>query len=148
MPAFVISEVIANPNSDWNGDGEVNERDRGVELCNWTAATIDLNDEYWLRFNGLSSDRFNGVVQAGQCFMVWYELSGAEFRPMPTGGTLALVGPAAYVDVFTFPPQQPGQCIGRWPDGANSWVWLNRCSPGRSNGYWLTRPSPSPTATP
>lgn len=148
VPALVISEVIANPDADWNGDGEVNERDRGVEICNWTAAAIDLDDEYWLRFNGLRSDTFNGIAPAGQCFVVWYELSGDEFRPAATGGTLSLVGPSGLVDVFTYPPLQPGQCVGRWPDGSNTWIFLNRCSPGQSNGFWLTRPSPSPTATP
>lgn len=148
VPVFVINEVMANPDSDWSGDGEVNERDRGVELCNWTAATIDFEDDYWLRFNGLASDPFNGIVQPGQCFMVWYELSGEAFRPATTGGTLSLVGPTGLLDVFTYPPVQPGQCVGRWPDGANSWVFLNRCSPGQSNGYWYSVPTPTPTATP
>ena len=148
VPALVISEIIANPNADWNGDGEVNERDRGVEVCNWTAAAIDMDDEYWLRFNGLATDPFNGIAPAGQCFMVWYELSGSEFLPFPTGGTVSLVGPTGLLDVFTYPNMQPGQCVGRWPDGANSWVWLNRCSPGRSNGYWLVNPTPTVTPTP
>lgn len=148
VPALAISEIIGNPNADWNGDGEVNERDRGVEVCNWTAATIDFQDDYWLRFNGLSSDKFNGIVQAGQCFMVWYELSGAAFRPVPTGGTVSFVGPTGLLDVFTYPNMQPGQCIGRWPDGSNSWVWLTRCTPGRSNGYFLVNPTPTVTPTP
>ena len=148
VPALVISEIIANPNVDWNGDGEVNERDRGVELCNWTAAAIDMDDEYWLRFNGLASDTFNGIAPAGQCFMVWYQLSGADFLPATTGGAVSLIGPTGPLDVFTYPPMQPGQCVGRWPDGANSWVWLDRCSPGRSNGYWLTNPTPTVTPTP
>jgi len=145
MPMFGMSEVIANPNSDWNGDGQVNERDRGVEICNWTAADINMADEYWLRFNGLSSDPFNGIARAGQCFMVWYGLSGIDFQPAPTGGTLALIGPQGPLDVFTYPPQQPGQCVGRWPDGSHTWAWLDRCSPGRANGYWLTHPTPTPT---
>ena len=148
MPALVISEIIGNPDADWNGDGEVNERDRGVEVCNWTAATIDFQDDYWLRFNGLASDPFNGIVQAGRCFMVWYDLSGAQFRPMATGGTVDLIGPTDLLQTFTYPPLQPGQCVGRWPDGSNSWVFLNRCSPGRSNGYWLVNPTPTVTPTP
>lgn len=148
VPVFVISEIIANPNADWNGDGEVNERDRGVELCNWTAATIDFEDDYWLRFNGLASDPFNGFVQPGQCFMVWYQLSGENFLPASTGGTVSLVGPTGLLDVFTYPPMQAGQCIGRWPDGSNSWVWLNRCTPGRSNGWFLVNPTPTPTSAP
>ena len=148
VPAFGISEVIANPDADWNGDGEVNERDRGVELCNWTAATIDFDDDYWLRFNGLASDTFNGIVQAGQCFMVWYELSGAQFLPASTGGTVSLIGPTGVLDVFTYPAMTAGRCVGRWPDGSNSWIWLDRCSPGQSNGIWLLTPTPTATPTP
>lgn len=148
VPVFVMSEVMANPDADWNADGEVNERDRGVEVCNWTAAAIDMDDGYWLQFNGLPSDRFNGIAQSGQCFMVWYELSGSQFKPAKTGGTLMLVGPTGPVDVFTYPPQQPGQCVGRWPDGSNNWVWLNRCTPGQSNGYFLVNPTPTVPPTP
>ena len=144
VPVFAISEIIANPNADWNGDGEINERDRGVEVCNWTANTVDFQDGYFMRYNGLPSFRFNGIVQPGQCFMVWYELSGPQFLPQPTGGSVSLVGPAGVIDSYTYPPMQPGQCLGRWPDGSASWTWLNRCSPGQSNGYWLTNPTPTP----
>ena len=43
IPGLVISEVGANPvNTDWNGDGLIDERDRFAEVCNWTGATIDL----------------------------------------------------------------------------------------------------------
>lgn len=150
VPALVISEIVANPNADWNGDGEINERDRGVEICNWTSGTIDFDDQYFLRYNGLPSERFNGIALPGQCFLVWYELSGEQFLPMPTGGTVSLVGPQDLIDVFTYPALASGQCVGRWPDGTNNWIFLDRCSPGHSNGYWLTHPTPTPrpTATP
>ena len=39
-------------NTDWNGDGLIDERDRFAEVCNWTGATIDFNDDYWLTYNG------------------------------------------------------------------------------------------------
>jgi hypothetical protein len=150
VPGFVISEIIVNPRSDWNGDGVVNERDRGVEVCNWTATRIDMRGEYYVNFNGLPSDPFNGTVEAGECFMVWYELSGEKFRPATTGGKVHLEGPSGVVDVFVFPgyTPEPGAdaCIARWPDGSDNWYWLARCTPGRSNGWFLV--NPTPTATP
>ncbi len=147
----MLNEIIANPDADWNGDGEVNERDRGVEVCNFSASRINFDDEYYLMFNGLESDRFNGIAQPGECFMVWYELSGEKFRPMPTGGDVRLVGVNGLVDAFKYPAAPLGACIGRYPDGG-SWDWLTRCSPGRYNTYWTIYPTPTPraaaTATP
>ena len=146
VPALVINEiVITSPIQDWNGDGRANERDRGVEVCNWTPTTIDFDDEYHLTFNGLPSDTFNGSVAAGQCFVAWYELSGALFRPATTGGTVRLVGPAGVIDQITYPPSSEAFCFGRLPDGGG-WRWLDRCSPGRSNYYWFN--NPTPTAAP
>ena len=39
-------------NTDWNGDGLIDERDRFAEVCNWTGATIDFDDNYWMTYNG------------------------------------------------------------------------------------------------
>jgi hypothetical protein len=148
IPALVVNEiVISNPIQDWNGDGMANERDRGAEVCNWTAATIDFDDQYYLSFNGLPTDTFNGTVAAGQCFVAWYELAGALFRPATTGGTVRLVGPTGVVDQVTYPPVTTSACFGRLPDGGG-WRWLDRCSPGRSNYYWANNPTPTPTAAP
>ena len=145
---LMLNEIVVNPDTDWNGDGRVNERDRGVEICNFTAATIDFDDEYYVTFNGLASDTFNGQLASNQCFMAWYELAGENFRPTLTGGTMRLIGPNGIVDQFIYGPSPYGKCVGRFPDSATTWTWANRCSPGRSNSYWLTNPTPTPTATP
>lgn len=120
-----------------------------MEVCNWTASAIEFEDDYWLRFNGLSSDRFNGRLASGACFVAWYELSGAAFRPSQYGGTVDLMNIDLMepVDTYTYPAPPSNLCIGRWPDGSDTWAWL-RCSPGRSNGYWLVNPTPTPTVTP
>ena len=146
VPRLVISEILANPDADWNADGEVNERDRFVEVCNWTAATIEFEDNYWLRFNGLRSDKFNGLLAAGECFAAWYMLSGEDFLPSDTGGQVDLeyIDAAVPVDSFVYPQVPTGLCIARWPDGSDTWV-QQRCTPGQSNGYWLVNPVPTPT---
>lgn len=147
VPGLVISEILVNPAQDWNGDGEINERDRFVEVCNWTAATIDFQDEYWLRFNGLRSDKLNGKLAAGQCFVAWYLLTGSNFLLAGTGGqvTLEYINASVPVDSVVYPRVPDGLCLARWPDGSSSWV-QHRCSPGQSNGYFLV--NPTPTATP
>lgn len=145
--AFVISEVLPAPAQDWNADGEINERDRFVELCNWTGSPIDFDDDYWLRYNGLRSSKFNGQVSSGQCFLVWY--GDYQFFPSASGGQLELINrdTIAPVDSFTYPAVPGGLCIARYPDGSATWV-QQRCSPGKSNGYWLVNPSPTPTSAP
>ena len=144
---FVISEVLPAPAQDWNADGEINERDRFVELCNWTAAAIDFDDDYWLRFNGLRSSKFNGQVSAGQCFLVWY--GDYQFFPNDSGGWVELVNRDSVlpVDAFNYPPVPGGLCIAAYPDGSKTWV-QQRCTPGKSNGWFLTHPTPTVTPTP
>jgi hypothetical protein len=141
--------VGANPDADWNGDGDVNERDRFVEVCNWTAADIDMTDDggYWLRYNGMASDALEGLIDAGTCFVVWHELSGANFRPQPTGGELTLIGDTGIVSQWTYPAQAFGACWARLPDASDTWV-QQRCTPGEANSYWLTNPTPTVTPTP
>jgi len=141
-----VNEVGANPGADWNGDGTVNERDRFAEVCNWTAADVDMGatGPYYLRYNGMASDAFEGVIEAGECFVVWYELSGFNFRPQVTGGVINLVRDTTYVNGITYPDatNSGGNCLARLPDGSSTWVW-QRCSPGESNYYWRVNPTPT-----
>lgn len=146
VPGLVISEVGAQMvNTDWNGDGLIDERDRFAEVCNWTAATIDFDDNYWLTYNGGRTDTFNGEILAGQCAVFWFDLSGRDFRPYPAGGVYKLWNrTTGQVDQFTAVTSAADRCYARYPDGSSTWV-QQRCTPGQSNGWWLTHPVPSPT---
>lgn len=146
IPGLVISEVGANPvNTDWNGDGLIDERDRFAEVCNWTGATIDFNDDYWLTYNGGATDLFNGEILAGQCAVFWFDLSGRDFRPYPAGGVYKLWNrDTGLVSAFTANTGAADRCYQRYPLGSNTWV-LQRCTPGEPSGYWLTHPTPTPT---
>lgn len=146
VPGLVISEIGANfVNSDMNGDGLIDERDRFVEVCNWTAATVEFADNYWLTYNGGRSDLFNGEILSGQCAVFWFDLSGRDFRPYPAGGVYALWNrTTGAVDQFTANASANDRCFARYPDGSAIWV-QQRCTPGETNGYWLTHPTPTPT---
>ncbi len=145
IPGMYINEVGANPDSDWNGDGEVNERDRFAEVCNFSGATVNMDGEYFVRYNGGPSDPFTGSVANGACFVVWYGLNGPLFRPQPYGGVVNLMRGDTYVNGITYPSTPLGLCFARFPDSSNTWRW-QRCSPGELNSFWLTHPTP--TATP
>lgn len=146
VPGLVISEVGANiVNTDWNGDGLVDERDRFAEVCNWTAVTIDFDDNYWLTYNGGRSDTFNGEIPSGDCAVFWFDLSGRDFRPYPTGGVYKLWNrTTGLVSQFTAGVNANDRCYARWPDGSTTWV-QQRCTPGESNGFWLVNPTATPT---
>lgn len=149
VAGFVISEILPlQDNTDWNADGVLDRKDRFVEVCNWTGADIDLDDDYFVRVGSTDTDLFNGSVADGECFVVWDTLSGAGFTIPSTSSQVQLRSINAYpqiIDIFTYPAVPAGLCIARYPDGSSTWV-QQRCTPGQSNGYWLTHPTP--TATP
>ena len=147
VPALKVNEISANPGADWSGDGIVSERDRWVEVCNWTASTIDYQSDYWLTFNGKPSDLFTGEIRSGECDIFWYELSGEQFKPLITGGTVKLYGPSGLVDTVTYSAQAYGMAWARLPDGSATWI-QQRPSPGESNYFWAWGHHPTPTVTP
>lgn len=149
VSGFVISEILPqNGNTDWNGDGLLDRNDRFVEVCNWTASTIDLDDDYFVQVGATVTDLFNGSVAPGSCFVVWDSFSGTGFTIPAASTQVQLRSINQYpqlIDVFTYPVVPVNLCIARYPDGSNTWV-QQRCTPGETNGYWLTHPTP--TATP
>jgi len=88
--AVLISEVLPDPASDWDGDGEVHTRgDEWVEVVNTGPETVDLSD-YYLR-DALGDDpqiRFSGLLGAGEVAL--FHGSDAELwqgqEQLPTSG--------------------------------------------------------------
>ncbi|MBU1675822.1 lamin tail domain-containing protein [bacterium] len=66
--AVLISEVLPDPASDWDADGEIDSRgDEWVEVINTGPGPVDL-DAYYLR-DALGDDpqiRFSGTLAAGE----------------------------------------------------------------------------------
>lgn len=147
IPDFVINEVGGNPDSDWNGDGEVNARDRFVEICNWTASQIDMDNEYFITVDGLASARFGGGIAAGKCFVFWQGMGDDAISISPTGGTVALVRNTQAVSTATYPSLAFGMCYARNPDGSVSWT-AQRCTPGKENSWFETHSTPTVTPKP
>jgi hypothetical protein len=67
-PGIIINEVLADPATDWNGDGAVDAKnDEWIEIRNIDTVPIDLSD-YWLRDStGTAPDfRLSGVADPGE----------------------------------------------------------------------------------
>jgi hypothetical protein len=149
IPGFVVNEIGANPDADWNGDGEVNERDRFVEVCNWTASAIDMDGDYYVTVDSIASERFGGSIAAGRCFVFWQGLGDDAIDIDPTGGVVALMRSGGTVNTVTYTTMTFGLCYARNPDGSASWA-SQRCTPGVTNGWWAEHNTPTvtPTRTP
>lgn len=91
MAEVLISEVMADPSSDWDGDGTVDFRgDEWVEILNRGTEAVNLNT-YWLRDESAYDPdvRLWGILEPGQVavfygseVVVWQEdngLSGTGF---------------------------------------------------------------------
>jgi hypothetical protein len=103
-----IHELLADPASDWNGDGEVTAAgDEWIELINSGPAEVDLTD-YWLR--DASGDdphfRFAGTLEPGAVVLIhgsdalaWQAANGFGATGLSlnnSGDTVELLfGPAA-----------------------------------------------------
>lgn len=72
LGAVLISEVLPDPATDWDGDGALSSRgDEWVEIVNTGPDTVDLAD-YYLR-DALGDDpqiRFSGLLTAGETALV------------------------------------------------------------------------------
>lgn len=71
--AVLINEVLADPATDWDGDGAVDyQDDEWIEIVNTGAESVDLAD-YWLR-DGLGDSphlHLDGTLPAGAVLVVF-----------------------------------------------------------------------------
>lgn len=67
-PGIIINEVLADPATDWNGDGTIDAKnDEWIEVRNIDTVPIDLSD-YWLRDSSgdVPDLQLSGVVDPGE----------------------------------------------------------------------------------
>lgn len=110
--ALRISEVCADPASDWSGDGVVDTRgDEWIEVVNSGEETLDLS-EYWVRdaLGEAPQIRLSGQLAPGAAALftgddalAWQEASGEG-----TAG-LSLNNGGDTLELFLGHPQQGGQ---------------------------------------
>jgi hypothetical protein len=137
----VLNEVLADPVSDWSGDGDVDfKNDEWVEIANRGAGAIDLSD-YWLSdaVNDPSLRyRFTGNLAPGAAFQVtgamalaWQAENGAGSGALSlsnSGGEVALFrdGPDGtdLVDSISYLSYQidDDRSLGRVDDATELWI--------------------------
>jgi hypothetical protein len=149
-----FNEILADPNSDWDGDGAVNSKlDEWVEIINDGAAAVDLSA---FRISDLSAGtdfRFglSGTLGPGETrvfygtdVVAWQNANGVS----AFGLSLNNSGDAVYlyrvtavdtsvVDSYQYATNQvkDDRSVGRYPDGGDMWVIFDGLNPYSGTDY-------------
>jgi hypothetical protein len=150
----LLNEILADPNSDWDGDGAVNSKsDEWVEITNTGSTTVNLGD-YRLsdlsagmdfRF-ALSGNLGPGETRAflGAEVVVWQEANGVSTFGLSlnnSGDTVYLYRIAgsdtSAVDSYAYGTNQvkDDRSVGRHPDGGAAWVIFDGMNPYTGSDY-------------
>jgi len=143
-----INEILADPASDWDGDGALDAKnDEWVELINTGSAPVDLSQYRISDASAGTAWRFvpSGVLAPGEIRVVygssvvaWQQANGvgAYGLSLNNGGdtvTLYRVGATDTVvaDEWTYGSAETrdDRSVGRSPDGSASWVVFDALNP-------------------
>jgi hypothetical protein len=149
LPAQVLlNEILADPATDWDGDGEVGSRaDEWVEVINLGASNVDISG---FRLGDLSGGMtwryaFSGVLAPGEVVVV----RGSEAQAWQTANGLSALGlslnnagdtvflyeiagdDTATVDEYTYGSQEgkDDRSTGRSIEDPQSWVLYDGLNP-------------------
>ncbi len=149
-----LNEILADPNSDWSGDGEVNSKlDEWVEIINDGAAAVDLSA---FRISDLSAGtdfRFglSGMLGPGETrvfygadVVAWQTANGVSAFGLSlnnSGDTVYLYQVTAVdtsvVDSYPYAANQvkDDRSVGRYPDGGGTWAIFDGLNPYNGTDY-------------
>ena len=146
----VLNELMADPASDWNGDGVYHSRDdEWVEVYNPGPGSLDLDGFLLGDAEEVPIYRLSGVLEEGG-FLVVYGSDAYAFqqangwpayglRLLNTGGTLTLLqdlgGEMILFDSYTYRDHEAedDRSSGRLPDGSSTWALFDALNPYGGN---------------
>jgi hypothetical protein len=143
-----LNEILADPASDWDGDGEINSKtDEWVEIINTSSSPIDLTN---LRIGDLSGGynwrfAFSGSLAPGEIRVVygsevvqWQSENGVSTYGLSlnnSGDTVYLYKLTAsdtqVVDWYGYQSHEvlDDRSVGRRPDGWGDWTLFDALNP-------------------
>lgn len=135
---IVITEVLADPDSDWNGDGSIDDGDEFVEFYNAGDQPVSLDG--WIlqdkieAYNGRGQLRFGAqhVIPAGAYYLLWRGDGGPVINANSEGIYLRTPGYGMADEVNwseTMPSDRTLARIG------STWYWGALPSPGRATEW-------------
>jgi hypothetical protein len=159
-----LCEILADPNTDWDGDGGVNSKlDEWVEVVNTGASAVDLA-VYRISDASAGTDfRFalSGTLSPGEArvffgseVVAWQNANGvsAYGLSLNNGGDTVhlykIAGPdTSVVDSYQYTSQQvqDDRSVGRLPEDSDTWVIFDALNPYSGSDYPVAAGcSPSP----
>lgn len=146
LAQLLLNEVLADPASDWNGDGVISSRDdEWVEIINTGPVPVDLAGYRLAGPDSVWRYEFSGVLGSGAVRLVTgrqsYEWETANGYPAfglrlgNTGGEIVLFRihgtTITMVDCYAYADHEAedDRSSGRGPDGGANWILLDGHNP-------------------
>jgi len=145
---IVLNEILADPASDWDGDGEIDSKtDEWIEITNTGSTTVDLTG---YRIGDLSGGTvwrfaFSGSIGASEIRVVygsevvqWQTDNGVSTYGLSlnnAGDTVSLYRimgtDTAVVDDYAYSSHEvlDDRSVGRRPDGTGPWMLFDGLNP-------------------
>jgi hypothetical protein len=149
-----LNEILADPDSDWNGDGTVHSKlDEWVEIINAGPDPMDLG---LFRITDLSAGRdfrfaLGGTLAPGETRVIygaevvaWQNANGVSaygFSLNNSGDTVYLYrvsgSDTTVADSYAYASTQTAddRSVGRQPDGGDAWVIFDGLNPYNGSDY-------------
>lgn len=162
-----LNEILADPASDWDGDGATGSKDdEWVEVANTGGSSVDLSS---LRLSDLSAGtdfRFalSGTLAPGEvavfygsAVVAWQKANGVSAFGLSlnnSGDTVYLYsvngGDTTVVDSYAYTTNevQDNRSVGRQPTGSGAWVLFDGLNPYTGTDLTATGCVPSPGDSP
>ncbi len=143
---IVLNEILADPASDWDGDGALSSRDdEWVEIVNVGPVPVDLTGYRLAGADTTWRYEFSGTLAAGAVEVVygsgswaWEDSTGNPkfgLRLSNSGGTLGLwrltEAETTLVDCYSYQDHEADddRSTGRAPDGGDTWRVFDALNP-------------------
>ena len=141
---LVINEFMAD-NDNINSDPDFEEFSDWIEIYNHGNETVDMGGMY------LTDDLGEPTkwqvpaptpIEAGAFLIFWADNEDMTENALHTNFKLGASGEeiglyasdgTTPIDTLSFGEQQTDVCYGRFPDGSNTWKFLDTATPGASN---------------
>ena len=135
ISAVVINEILPNPRSDWNGNGQ-NETyaDEWIELFN-DGETKNLSG--WKIGDKVNNYTLDHIICSG-CFLVLFG-SETSLQLNNNDETLYLYNNNTLIDSYSYSSSSIDLSFGRCPDG-NEWQSNLKPTPGQENNCSQQQP--------
>jgi hypothetical protein len=153
---IMLSEVLSNPQKDWDQDGDTGSANQWIELANTSTGTIDIS-HLELLSHGSNSNQpamLSSSAQAGPSgfFVIFVDRVNAAgvggFHLFSGGGQLDMIDgdTGATLDSVNYPAL--GSDLSYMRTASGSWSITGTPTPGTANIFTIPgSPTPKPTHT-